>query len=298
MITRAISSFILSIILTASALAQNTPAWQPYTQYSVGTVVSYNGLNYTCLQAHKSLPVWDLPDVPALWQPSGPKGGGSCVAAPAAPTGLAASSVSSTGLTLTWTAPAAPPNCALGNYTVYQNGVAIGGVTGTIFNVTGLSPSTGFSFQVSATDSFGSSSPGASISVTTPASSGGGSCAAAWTAGSVYTGGMAASLWRLELQGELVDSGAESRIEQRTVGKRPAMDHYGHVRRVHSHSIRSHGIVRLQRHRLQRRALLECRGCARQLHCFRLHRLSERVRSRHVNGDYVHCYRPFTADFL
>ncbi|WP_157250003.1 M28 family peptidase [Nonomuraea typhae] len=42
--------------------------WAPYTSYTAGTTVSYQGTNYRCLQSHTSLPGWEPPNVPALWQ--------------------------------------------------------------------------------------------------------------------------------------------------------------------------------------------------------------------------------------
>src|SRR5690606_31712356 len=45
-------------------------AWAPYTAYTAGDVVTYNGVTYTCRQAHTSLPGWEPPNVPALWQAS------------------------------------------------------------------------------------------------------------------------------------------------------------------------------------------------------------------------------------
>ncbi|ABX04461.1 MAG TPA: hypothetical protein DEF47_20560 [Herpetosiphon sp.] len=44
-------------------------AWQAYTNYSVGSLVQHNGINYRCIQAHTSLPGWEPQIVPALWQP-------------------------------------------------------------------------------------------------------------------------------------------------------------------------------------------------------------------------------------
>jgi len=41
--------------------------WAPYTAYSVGSTVTYNGLSYRCIQAHTSLPGWEPPNTPALW---------------------------------------------------------------------------------------------------------------------------------------------------------------------------------------------------------------------------------------
>ncbi len=52
-----------------SVTAQTVPAWQPYTDYAVGDLVSYNGQIYQAIQAHTSLPGWEPPNVPALWQP-------------------------------------------------------------------------------------------------------------------------------------------------------------------------------------------------------------------------------------
>jgi chitinase len=42
--------------------------WVAYHAYHVGDVVTYNGVSYRCLQAHTSLPGWEPPNVPALWQ--------------------------------------------------------------------------------------------------------------------------------------------------------------------------------------------------------------------------------------
>ncbi|HEU4324131.1 MAG TPA: glycosyl hydrolase family 18 protein [Roseiflexaceae bacterium] len=48
----------------AQALA---PAWQPNTAYAVNQLVSYNNVEYKCIQAHTSLVGWEPPNVPALW---------------------------------------------------------------------------------------------------------------------------------------------------------------------------------------------------------------------------------------
>jgi chitinase/chitodextrinase len=44
------------------------PAWAANTAYAVGSIVSYNGLYYRCIQAHTSLTGWEPAIVPALWQ--------------------------------------------------------------------------------------------------------------------------------------------------------------------------------------------------------------------------------------
>ena len=42
--------------------------WAPNTAYAIGASVTYGGATYTCRQAHTSLPGWEPPNVPALWQ--------------------------------------------------------------------------------------------------------------------------------------------------------------------------------------------------------------------------------------
>jgi chitinase/chitodextrinase len=52
----------------ATPPSSSYPAWAPNTSYKVGSIVSYNGFNYRCIQAHTSLTGWEPPIVPALWQ--------------------------------------------------------------------------------------------------------------------------------------------------------------------------------------------------------------------------------------
>ena len=42
--------------------------WAPGTAYAVGSVVTYNGVTYVAIQGHTSLPGWEPPNVPSLWQ--------------------------------------------------------------------------------------------------------------------------------------------------------------------------------------------------------------------------------------
>jgi streptogrisin C len=41
--------------------------WQPGVAYATGSLVTYDGVGYRCLQGHTSQPGWDPPTVPALW---------------------------------------------------------------------------------------------------------------------------------------------------------------------------------------------------------------------------------------
>jgi hypothetical protein len=98
-------------------------------------------------------------------------GGGQsvCSAAANAPTGLVASSTTSSGTTLSWIAPTTvgAGNCGSISYTIYQNGTKIGTSTSTSFNVTGISPSTAYMFTVAASDNAGMGPQSSPLSVTT-----------------------------------------------------------------------------------------------------------------------------------
>ncbi len=94
--------------------------------------------------------------------------------APSVPTNLAASNVAQTTVDLSWNA--SNDNVGVTSYTVYQNGSAIATISGTSYQVTGLTADTTYSFTVSANDAAGNeSAASSSISVTTLSNGGGGS---------------------------------------------------------------------------------------------------------------------------
>ncbi|MGW3410019.1 chitinase [Streptomyces sp. NPDC000888] len=87
---------------------------------------------------------------------------------PAAPTGLTAGTVTSSTVALSWS----PVTGATG-YAVYRNGVKVQTATGTSTTVSGLSPSTAYSFQVAAVNDAGESPKSATVTATTTAGGGG-----------------------------------------------------------------------------------------------------------------------------
>ena len=94
---------------------------------------------------------------------------GTDTQAPTAPTNLAASSITQSSLTLSWTA--STDNVGVTGYDVFRNGTKINTslVTATTYNVTGLSASTAYQFYVQAKDAAGNTSPNSNtINVTTP----------------------------------------------------------------------------------------------------------------------------------
>ncbi|MFB6531375.1 MULTISPECIES: chitinase [unclassified Streptomyces] len=88
--------------------------------------------------------------------------GGDPVQLPAAPSGLAAGSPTSTTVPLTWSAVSGATS-----YNVYRGTTKVQTVGGTSATVTGLTASTAYTFQVSAVNSAGESAKSATVSATT-----------------------------------------------------------------------------------------------------------------------------------
>lgn len=63
-------SLVVVSLVCLVAVNAATP-WAPNTYYAVGAIVTYNGIDYQCIQAHTSLVGWEPPNVPALWGPIG-----------------------------------------------------------------------------------------------------------------------------------------------------------------------------------------------------------------------------------
>ncbi|MFE4666130.1 chitinase [Streptomyces sp. NPDC056716] len=102
----------------------------------------------------------------------GPDGGGGTdpgPTIPTAPTGLAASGTTATSVNLAWNTVSGATG-----YAIYRDGTRITAVTGTSATVTGLTASTSYSFQVTATNAAGESPRSTAVAVTTPATGGGG----------------------------------------------------------------------------------------------------------------------------
>lgn len=86
--------------------------------------------------------------------------------APAAPTNLSASAVSSSQIKLTWTA--STDNVGATSYNVYRNGTKVASTTGTSYSDSGLTANTTYSYYVEALDAAGNvSKPSANATTTT-----------------------------------------------------------------------------------------------------------------------------------
>ena len=159
------------------------PAWSPTQVYATaGMTASVNGVNYVNN-------FWTENQNPST--NNGPAGSGqpwtstgscsACATPPNAPTNLTASGTTSSSTTLSWTASTAASNCSVTQYTVFENGAAIGSSAGTSLMAVGLSPQTTYTFTVAGKDSFGTSTQSAPLHVTTAAGSGGGGEPAGFT---------------------------------------------------------------------------------------------------------------------
>ncbi len=92
---------------------------------------------------------------------------------PSAPTGLSASAPTASTISLSWNASS--DNVGVTGYQVYNGSTQVATITGTSTTVTGLSPSTSYTFTVKATDAAGNVSAASnSVTATTAAASGGG----------------------------------------------------------------------------------------------------------------------------
>lgn len=87
---------------------------------------------------------------------------------PAAPTGLAVGTVTSSSVALSWSAVTGATG-----YAVYRDGAKVQTVSGTSATIAGLSPTTAYSFQITALNDAGESAKSATVTATTTAGSGG-----------------------------------------------------------------------------------------------------------------------------
>ncbi|MFB9247083.1 glycosyl hydrolase family 18 protein [Sphaerisporangium melleum] len=172
--------------ITASRAAMAT-AWAPNTWYAVGAIVTYQGVDYRCIQAHTSLVGWEPPNVPALW---GPITGGGDTTAPSAPGSLRSTATTSTSVSLAWNA--STDNVGVTGYNVYRGSTLVTTVTGTTYTDGGLTANTAYSYTVKARDAAGNVSAASNtVNVTTPG--GGGDTTAPSTPGNLRSTGTTSS---------------------------------------------------------------------------------------------------------
>ncbi|GII60803.1 hypothetical protein Skr01_08880 [Sphaerisporangium krabiense] len=149
---------------SSSTVAAAAAAWAPNTAYTAGTIVSYNGQDYRCVQAHTSLPGWEPPNVPALWAPAG--GSGTDTTAPSVPGNVRVTATTSNSVSLAWNA--STDNVGVTGYEVYRGTTLVTTATGTSYTDSGLTAQTTYSYTIRARDAAGNrSAASAAVSATT-----------------------------------------------------------------------------------------------------------------------------------
>jgi len=145
--------------------------------YVQGTVVAWNGDNWTCSNGNCANCAIYSSCAPGgsgcpwgvVWTDNGVCGGSSDTTPPTAPTNVTAGSITSSGATLSWTA--STDNVGVTGYKIYNGSTLLASPTSTSSNIGGLSAGTAYTLTVKATDAAGNLSAGTNVSFTTTAAS-------------------------------------------------------------------------------------------------------------------------------
>ncbi|MFD7524393.1 MULTISPECIES: lytic polysaccharide monooxygenase [Paenibacillus] len=151
-----------------SALTRNSFDLTPFCSVNYGGKQPPFSYSDTCNVPARTgyqviLAVWEIADTAnAFYNVIDVNFGGSNpsdTVAPTAPSGAAASNVTTTGATLTW--GASTDNVGVTGYQVYNGSTLVTTTSGsaTSYNVTGLTPNTAYTFTVKAIDAAGNTSP-------------------------------------------------------------------------------------------------------------------------------------------
>jgi chitodextrinase len=137
------------------------------TQIGEGTILTFSSLSslQTAYPNGLNVPVWITSENSWYYWDGGISGD---TTPPNNVTNLQASNIASTSLTLTWIASTSSD---VASYEVYIGTNLLGTVTGTSYNVTGLTASTSYQFTVKAKDSNGNVASGTTVVQVTNASS-------------------------------------------------------------------------------------------------------------------------------
>ncbi|GAA3674707.1 hypothetical protein GCM10022224_043700 [Nonomuraea antimicrobica] len=174
------------VALAASASQAVFADWAPWTAYTAGTRVTYNGVEYECLQSHTSQPGWEPPNVAALWKVA--SGGGGDTTAPSVPGNLRSTGVTNNSVALAW--DTSTDNVAVTGYEIYRGGTLVTTVTGTTHTDTGLSANTAYTYTVRARDAAANRSANSNSVTATTTGGGGGDTTAPTVPGNLRSTGV------------------------------------------------------------------------------------------------------------
>ncbi|WP_051287538.1 fibronectin type III domain-containing protein [Paenibacillus taiwanensis] len=164
---RSLSTLLIGVLvfLLIPVSAFGAAQWVPNTPYLKGDIVTYQAVNYECIQPHTSLTGWEPPAVQALWKVSTQP---SDTIAPSVPASLQSPAHTSNSVSLTW--QASTDNVAVTGYNVYNGSSVVGTTTNLNYQVNGLASDTLYTFKVAAFDAAGNvSAPSANLDVRTDA---------------------------------------------------------------------------------------------------------------------------------
>ncbi|WP_030511676.1 carbohydrate-binding protein [Microbispora rosea] len=179
----AVAGLVAGTAASASAAPNSVvmlayPAWAPNTWYAIGARVTYNGVDYECIQAHTSLTGWEPPNVPALWKQVSGGGNPSPSPSPTPPSGApgkpgnpSVTGTTNSSISLSWGASSG----TVTGYRVYEGTSVKATVGGTSTTVSGLGTCTTHTYTIKAYNSNGESAASGSVTGTTtgcPASGG------------------------------------------------------------------------------------------------------------------------------
>jgi endo-1,4-beta-xylanase len=172
--------------LTGSVAVPSTGGWQTWTTVTASVTLPAGKQTLTL---NEDAGGWNIDSMAFS------SGSVSCTTDPSAPTGLTATSESSSAINLGWGAVTAPSNCTISAYHIFRSTTSgftpsssnqIASVSsGTAYSDSGLSASTTYYYAVEAVDAAGSSSASSQASAETGSTTGGGSFTLSASANSV-----------------------------------------------------------------------------------------------------------------
>jgi hypothetical protein len=163
--SKASSSLISSSVASSSVASSSKPASSSAASSVVSSVKSSSSVSSASSVSSTSSIASSKSSAASSSAPA------VCSTLPSVPNGLAASGVTATSLTLSWTASTPGANCAITGYRVFKNGTQAATPTATNTSLTGLTASTTYSLTVAAVNSFGVSEQSAVLLVATTTNS-------------------------------------------------------------------------------------------------------------------------------
>ncbi|WP_055479670.1 carbohydrate-binding protein [Sphaerimonospora mesophila] len=163
-------------VTAGASTALAAPAWAAWTAYKTGDRVTYNGVEYECIQGHTSLPGWEPSNVPALWKVAG-GGTPSPSPSPTPPAGVpgkpgtpSVTGTTNNSISLSWGASSG----TVTGYRVYEGTGVAATASGTSTTISGLGACTTHTYTVKAYNSNGESVASSAVTGTTSGCTGGG----------------------------------------------------------------------------------------------------------------------------